>query len=352
MKESYFKTFLFLLIAGIVFFLFYRLIVPFFSPIAWAGILVIVFYPLYSLLQKQLRIPWLASLFSTILIFLIIIGPSLYIFASLADEATSLVQTINETQGENIKKYLSLDIPFVNVIEERLSGIEGFENIDFQAIAKDAISTVTRTIGSQATTVIANITKNIFYFALTIFAMFFFFRDGHLLINYIKRIVPLEKEKVDILFKHLHGVIEGTMYGGVLIAIIQGGLCGIVFAVFGISSPVLWGAVMTLLAILPIVGPFLVYIPAGIILLAGGSTFSGIAVIVFGSAISQVDNFIRPHLFHGKTEMHTLLLFFSIMGGIAMFGLLGIILGPLISAIFISIVKVFEMEIHPGQTGI
>ncbi len=349
MKKDYFSAALFFLIAGVFFYLFYSLIIPFFTPIAWAGILVIVFYPLYRWLNRKLRMPWLASLFSCILIFLIIIGPSIYLFASLVSETTDLVKTINSAQGGNIRRYLALDIPFVNMIREKLAGIGGFENIDFQAIIKDAAATVTRALGAQATVLIANISRTILYFVLTLFSMFFFFRDGHRLVDYIKKVVPLEKEKVDLLFKHMREVIEGTMYGGVVVAIIQGGLGGIMFYIFGISSPVLWGAVMAFLAILPVVGPFLVYIPAGLILIVSGDTLNGILIIIIGSGISQVDNFIRPHLFHGKTEMHTLLLFFSIMGGIVMFGLLGIILGPLISAIFLSLIRVFEMGLHPRE---
>ncbi len=346
MKRENLNSILFLLIAALFLYLFYRLIIPFFSPLAWAGILVIVFFPVYKWMLRIIKIPWLASLFACVLIFLIIIGPSIYLFASMINEATELVQTINETQGENIKKYLSLDIPFFNMIEEKLSSIEELKDIDFQTILKNAVSAVTRAFGSQATTLLANITKTIFFFALTLFSMFFFFRDGDRLVDYIKSIVPLEKDRVNLLFNHMREVIEGTMYGGVLIAIIQGILGGIMFAAFGLSSPILWGAVMTFLAILPVVGPFLVYIPAGIILILSGSTLNGILVILIGSGISQVDNFIRPHLFHGKTEMHTLLLFFSILGGIAMFGLLGIILGPLISAIFVAVLNFMEFGLH------
>jgi predicted PurR-regulated permease PerM len=138
------------------------------------------------------------------------------------------------------------------------------------------------------------------------------------------------------------------MYGGVVMALIQGTLGGVLFAIMGISSAVLWGAVMALLAFIPIVGPFLVYIPAGIILILGGSYIKGILVLAFGTlVISHVDNFVRPLLFTGKTQTHTLMLFFSIMGGIYMFGLLGIVLGPFIAAVFISILKMFELQLHP-----
>jgi predicted PurR-regulated permease PerM len=105
---------------------------------------------------------------------------------------------------------------------------------------------------------------------------------------------------------------------------------------------------MALLAFVPILGPFLVYIPAGIIMFLGGSPIKGVLLIVIGVVVvSQIDNFLRPVLFKGKTQTHTLMLFFSIMGGIAMFGLLGVVLGPFIAAVFLALLKMFELQLHP-----
>jgi len=176
---------------------------------------------------------------------------------------------------------------------------------------------------------------------------------GLLIINFLKRITPLDKAQVTYLYSHFRKVIEGMMYGGVVMALIQGVLGGVLFAAMGISSAVMWGAVMAFLAFIPIVGPFLVYIPAGIILILGGSYIKGILIIAIGSlVISQIDSFIRPLLFSGKTQTHTLMLFFSIMGGIYMFGLLGIVLGPFIAAVFISILKMFELQLNPERQPI
>jgi predicted PurR-regulated permease PerM len=346
MKREYFFITLFLTIVAIFFYLFYRLMVPFFTPIAWAGILVIVFYPLYKWLYSKLRLKWLASLLACILISLIIIGPAIYLLASLVGEAADLVQYLNEEyQSGRLNKYLSLNIPFINAIKDKLSDYPQLANLDIQSIIKDTVSTITKAMGSQTTKVIANISKTFFYFVLMLFSMFFFFRDGDRIVAFLKRITPLKDEQINVMYDHLLQVIEGIMYGGVIIAFIQGALCGITFAAVGIPSPVFWGAVMTFLAFLPVVGPFLVYIPAAIILLLGGSIVEGVVVIIAGTAISQIDNFLRPQLFSGKTSMHTLLLFFSIMGGVAMFGLLGIVLGPLITAVFLSLLKVYEVSL-------
>jgi len=349
MKREYITTALFFLIVGIFFYLFYRLMVPFFSPIAWAGILVIVFYPLYKWLLKKVRHSWLASLISCILIFIIIIGPFIYLLASLVNEAATAVQKINTAyKSGGLKELMSFTSPFLDLIKEKLASYPQLANVDFESVVKDAVTSVTRAIGTHATGAIANLSLTLFNFFLMIFAMYYFFRDGERIINFMKRITPLETDKVSLMYSHLHDVIEGMMYGGVVMALIQGFLGGLLFTIVGISSPVLWGSVMAFLAFVPIVGPFLIYIPAGVILILGGSPVKGIIVIAIGTiVVSQLDNFVRPHLFSGKTQTHTLMLFFSIMGGVAFFGLLGIVLGPFIAAVFLSILKMFELQLHP-----
>jgi predicted PurR-regulated permease PerM len=160
--------------------------------------------------------------------------------------------------------------------------------------------------------------------------------------------MPLTAEQVNVTFRQLRDIIAATMYGGVAVALLQGLLGGILFALVGIPSPVFWGAIMAFLSIIPIVGAFIVYIPAGVILFVGGSYIKGIIVITVGSiVISQVDSVLRPYLIAGKASMHPLLLFFAIMGGIALFGLLGVVLGPMIAAIFVTIIKIFEFKLHP-----
>jgi predicted PurR-regulated permease PerM len=132
------------------------------------------------------------------------------------------------------------------------------------------------------------------------------------------------------------------------VALIQGILGGILFFSVGIPSPVFWGAIMAFLSIIPVVGAFIVYVPAGVILIIGGSYVKGIVVLGVGAVvISQVDSVLRPLIIAGKASMHPLLLFFAIMGGIALFGLLGVVLGPMIAAIFLTLLKIFEFKLHP-----
>jgi len=345
MRKEHLLTALFLIFA----YLFYRLLIPFLAPIAWAGIFVIVFYPMFRWLYKRMKSKGWASFVSCILIFVVIIGPVAYLMVLLVSEAGVAVQKLNAAyQDGSLKKLVSPGFPFIDTIKNRLAAYPQLAGVDFGSIIKDAVTTITKAIGAQATTVIANITRTLFQFLLMMFTMFYFFRDGDRIVKFMKRITPIEQDKVEVVYLHLKGVVEGMMYGGVVVALLQGFLGGLLFAIMGISSPVFWGAVMALMAFVPILGPYLIYIPAGIILMIEGSFVKGILLIVIGSiVVSQIDNFVRPHLFHGKTQTHTLMLFFSILGGIILFGLPGIVLGPFIAAIFTSFLKMIEIQLHP-----
>jgi predicted PurR-regulated permease PerM len=350
MKKEYFIVVLFFLLTGIFFYLFYKMMVPFVAPVAWGGILAIIFFPLYRRLGSKIKSRNLAALVTSIVVIFILIGPALYLMIALVGEASNAFAWIDNAQktGE-IKNYYNRVLPFLESIRSRLYGLyPDLANIDFDALIKDAIGKISGYIGAKATAMIADITKTVFQFFLTLFSMFFFFRDGDKLISFLKRLTPLDEPQVATTYLYLKEVVQGAMYGGLLMALIQGALGGILFAIMGIYSPVFWGAVMAFSALIPVLGPFIIYIPAGLILILGGSYVKGILLIAIGSAvISQIDNFVRPFLFAGKTQMHTLLLFFSIMGGIFLFGLVGMVLGPLITAVFLMILKIFEAQIRP-----
>jgi predicted PurR-regulated permease PerM len=221
-------------------------------------------------------------------------------------------------------------------------------------MAKQALENISGLIISQSTWLIGNMTRMGFYFVLMIFSMYYFFKDGELIIENIKRLIPLTANQINVTFKQLREVIQATMYGGLVVAMIQGLLGGILFAIIGIPSAVFWGAIMAFLSIIPFLGAFIIYIPAGLILILSGSFVKGLVVIIIGSiVISQIDNLLRPYLISGRTSLHPLLLFFAILGGIYLFGILGLVLGPLIAAVFIIILKILEYNLNPeSETGL
>lgn len=350
MKKEYFFIALFFLIVAIFFYLFYKMMVPFVAPVAWAAILALIFHPLYIKLTHRIKSPNLAAFIVTLVVLFLIIGPAIYLLAALVGEASDAYARLNLAyESGDLKNFISRFSPFFDSLKNKISSAyPQIANMDFETVAKDILGTVTAAIGAKATTVLANITKTVFQFFLTLFSMFFFFRDGDKVINFLKRLTPLDDDQTGTTFSYLKDIVEGTMYGGLLTALIQGALGGILFAIVGIKSAVFWGAVMAFLALLPVLGPFLIYIPAGIILILSGSAVKGIILIVVGTVVvSQIDNIVRPLLFKGKTQMHTLLLFFSLTGGIFLFGLVGMVLGPLITAVFLMLLRIFELKIHP-----
>jgi predicted PurR-regulated permease PerM len=351
MKREYFLVTLFFFIAAVFIYLFYRIIIPFFVPITWAAVFVILLHPLYEKLRRRIHSPGLTSLLMCLFVIVVIIGPIAYLFAALVNEAAGAVAKVNAMyRAGEFDDILRVNLPWIDAIKAKLSQYYDLSKINIDELIKDAIDTVTGIIFNQTSWLIANGTRTVFYFVLMVFTMFYFFRDGERIVGKAKRLMPISPEQVDRVFIKLRDVIYATMYGGVVVALIQGLLGGILFAVMGVSSAVFWGAVMAFLSIIPILGAFMVYVPAGILLILGGSYFKGILVIAIGTVvISQSDNLIRPYLIAGRTEMHPLLLFFSIMGGISMFGLLGVVVGPLVAAVFVTLLKLFEMRLHPSE---
>ncbi len=350
MKREQILLILFILFTAVFFYLFYQMVIGFFVPICWAAVFTIVFLPLYQKLLKKLKYQGLTAALMCLLIVVLIIGPFAYIFAVLVNEAALAVAKVNAMyQSGQLDEFLSFEIPWIKSATEKLAQYFDLSQFNLNNMVKQVADNVGQFLFSQTGWVISNGTKFVFYFGLMIFTMYYFFKDGEAVVKQVKTLVPLPREQVNRIFKQLREVIYATMYGGVVVALLQGLLGGILFAIFGISSPVFWGAVMALLSIIPFVGAFVIYIPAGMILIFSGSYVSGVLLMGLGIGIvSQVDNVLRPLLISGKTSMHPLLLFFSMLGGVALFGLLGVVLGPLIAAVFVTLLQILELKLHEG----
>lgn len=349
MKQEFLLTALFFAITAVFFYLFFQIMVPFFVPICWAAVFAVVFFPLYEKLLTRIKSRKLTSLTVCFLIIVLIIGPLAYLFTALVNEAADAVAKVNAMyKSGQLDDLLSINLPWMEPLKEKLSQYYDLSQVNLETIAKNSVDEISGAILNQTSWLIANGTKAIFYFALMIFTMYYFFTDGEKIIDSMKRLMPLPSEQVASTFGQLREVIQATMYGGLVVALAQGLIGGILFAAVGIPSALFWGAIMAFLSIIPFVGAFIIYVPAGIILIIGGSFVKGLVVIAVGILlISQIDNVVRPYLISGRTSLHPLLLFFTIMGGIFVFGLLGIVLGPIIAAVFITLLRMFELSLHP-----
>lgn len=353
MKRENLLAILFLAITAGILYLFYRLLLPFLVPICWAGVFVIILYPLYGRVLQRVKRPVIAALLMTLLVVLLILGPVGYLFVELVQQATAAVQRLNELhQSGQLSRILALDVPWLAGLKERLSAVLDLSKLNLESLAQEGLQKLSGIVLAQTSWLIGNATVVILDFTIMIFTTYYFFKDGPRVVERLRSILPLEPDQTERALAKMREVIEATIVSGVMVALLQGFLGGVLFAIVGIPSAVFWGSVMAFLSIIPFVGAFIVYIPAGIILIVTGSTVKGIVVLLIGTVlVSQVDNFLRPYLMAGRTSMHPLILFFAVAGGISMFGLFGVVAGPLIAAAFVLILTIVELRLQQNSNA-
>lgn len=291
-----------------------------------------------------------------LLVLLIIIIPMSLLGILLIAEIISTYDLVQQwfSSGSYDKILQFFEGAFIPNLQNQIEEYVSVGSLDLYSIVSQVMQRLSSFAVSQLTAIVQNFSRFLFSFVLMIFTLFFFFKDGEKIVRFLKEIVPLTSDRRDRVFSQFAEVITATVVGDLAVAFLQGFLGGIAFWILGLPSPVFWGALMAFLSIFPVVGAPLVYMPASIILLAQNETVKGLILLIWGSLIvSQIDNFLRPVLISGRTKLHTLLLFFSILGGIYVFGFLGIIMGPVVAALFYTMLQIFrdELAADPDLAG-
>ena len=197
---------------------------------------------------------------------------------------------------------------------------------------------------SQATLGTANFLFMTFVF---LYSMYFLQMDGHKLIRRILYYLPLNSDDENLMLNKFTSVTRATLKGSLVIGALQGGLAGIAFAVAGIDNSVFWGTVMAVLSVIPSIGSALIWFPAAVVLIMRGDVGAGIGLMAFcGVVVGSLDNVLRPILVGKDTRMHELMIFFGTLGGILMFGLSGIFIGPLIASLFVTVWELYGIAFN------
>jgi predicted PurR-regulated permease PerM len=204
------------------------------------------------------------------------------------------------------------------------------------------VNQISTFIFNQTTILLKGFSSFIVGFFFTLLSLYYLFKDGSTLFERLKEAAPLPAKEKDLLIQRFKDMIYATIYGGILIALIQGVLGGLSFWVLGLPSPIFWGTAMGLLSFIPIGGTALIWAPAAFILVIGGAVLKGIVLVGIGVfVISMVDNLLRPFFISARTNIHPLLLFFAVLGGVQAFGLIGFVAGPLIATLFLTLVEIY-----------
>ena len=341
----------FLLLLTVVTIGFGWILLPYSGAVFWGMVLAILFAPLYRrLLRATGQRPTAAALLTLLSIVVMVILPLSLITASLVQQAVGIYANVGSGQI-NFGAYFQ---QVIHVLPDWLVELlERFQLTDLDSLQQklaDGAAQVSQFFARHA----INVGRNTFDFlvSLTImlYLLFFLLRDGQSLANRIKRAVPLSRMYKQRLFDNFITVIRATVKGNVLVAIAQGALGGLIFWFLDVQAALLWGVVMAFLSLLPAVGAAIVWAPVAIYFLVTGAIWQGVVLIAFGVlVIGLVDNVLRPILVGKDTKMPDYLVLLSTLGGMALFGLNGFVIGPVIAALFIAAWDLFASaeEFHP-----
>ncbi|NCO67689.1 MAG: hypothetical protein COY75_01300 [Nitrospirae bacterium CG_4_10_14_0_8_um_filter_41_23] len=321
----------------------YQVLQPFLNAIAWAVVFSIVFYPVYAFLLRYLRFKVVTSTVTLLIIILIILGPFTYLSFVLASEIGDLVETINKDTIDSIRDVFTNTK--ITRLFDKLQSYTGMEGIDISDIVSENIKKIGKGMINSLSTGITNIAGMLIDLIFMLFAIFFFLKDGPDFLSRIRDYLPFSEEDKNRIMSKVKDMVISTVYGGVVVAIIQGTLGGIAFYLLGIKSPVLWGTAMSVMSFLPMLGTFSIWGPMTGYLFIQGYYMKGIILLLVGFlGISMVDNILKPIIISGRTKMPTLAVFFSVLGGIKLFGFIGFIMGPLVLALFVSVFEIFRQK--------
>ena len=330
----------FFVVLGLVTILFLYLLKPFFFPIFWAAVIAGVFRPLYSRINGKLNRPNLSTAILFLLIALIILLPagivgtlafneSLRLYAALAPDTRHMDQNfqhlINTIAGNSIAQLFHINKALlIAKTTEVAQGITSYIFVHLTDLTQNTLGLLVK-------------------FAIMLYTLFFFVRDGDRFLRMAMKVIPLGMGREKFLYERFIVTARSTLKVTLIIGGIQGALGGIVFFATDIEGALIWGLLMILMAIVPVVGCSIIWAPAGILMLMTGHIWEGILILAVGFlVISTVDNLLRPILIGKDVEMHPLLIFLSTLGGIILFGFSGFVIGPVVTSLLIALWEMYE----------
>lgn len=337
------------LLALLIFFLYltFLLFRPYLGTVIFAILLASVCYPMHRrLLRWSKGRKNLAAFLTSALLVVIVIVPLMGFSIALVEQGVESVGRVSDwLQAGNLEKVLSSDwVQPLRQMADRFLARLGIEQMKLQKILLDASARLGKFIFSRGTELLGNVPGLLVRFALLILLIIYLFRDGQLIVERLKQLSPLAKEQEEELIQRVRSLASSVVLANVATAAAQGVAGGIGLWIAGIS-PVFWGAMMAFTSLIPVVGTALVWVPAAVYLLLVGNWGKALFLVVWSVlVVGSIDNFLRPVLMKGEGTISSIYLFFAILGGINLFGIVGILYGPLILGIVAVLVHLYELE--------
>lgn len=326
---------------GVALYVCWLMLSPFVTVLEWAAVLVIVFYPVHKRLSQRFKRPGLSALISTLLVIILVVAPLTLLIVALANEAKSTAQNL----PAHLARLFDPDTPLIGNVSKWIQEYLALDPLSSQAFIVEEIKKASAALLEQSVGLMGNIVSGIVNAFFVIFTMYYLFRDGNKIVHALPGVLPIPIQQSQTILAHTKQIVNASVYGVVTIAMLQGVLGGLAFWILGVPSPILWAIVLAFVCIIPSAGSFFVWLPASIYLFMAGHWTKAIILILWGTfVISTVDNFLRPKLMKDQTKLHELSVFFSVLGGISVFGLLGIVLGPVVLAITLGLWQTLKQQ--------
>ncbi len=331
----------------------YVILAPFWSALAWGVCLALLLAPLQARLTRALRgRAGAAAGLITVLTPIGLLAPLTLLALSFANQVTVLIRILRE------QVVLWRGDPFAQLERWPVLGrLVGWtrDNVpvsaqQMQEWLMNGAENALRTAASLSGGLLAGAVDTLVGFFLMLFLLFFLLRDGRTMLERLQPLVPLEGTRRDALLKLIGDTTRAVVFGTVATALLQGGLVGIGFAIAGLPSPVVFGVLAALLALLPVGGAAVVWVPAVLWLAATQQWGSAIFMTVWGVGVSSADNFLRPMLISAQASVSTLAVFIGVIGGVSAFGAVGLIIGPVLLALIGAVVRFVDAEYNPKPT--
>ncbi|HBB02204.1 MAG: hypothetical protein US89_C0002G0048 [Candidatus Peregrinibacteria bacterium GW2011_GWF2_38_29] len=340
--------FLILCLAGVTYFL-YQVISPFLPVVIVAAVLTAAFHPFYKIFVKLFRgRKSIASIVMCLLMIVVIIVPLIVFIMYLANEALSAYALLEQKmQSGAIDSYFSSTSKggLLYDIKARLAPIMKIEPTYMKSAITDVAKNISNFLVDKSAELLKNATTMLIGFIFTLFTMYFFFKDGEVLIQKAVHLLPLPNKYEKILLSKLSQTTRSIFQGIFATAIAQGFMAGIGFWIAGVPNAALWGTLAGFFSMLPYIGTATIWLPASIVLLTSGHVSSGVFLILWGLFIvSTVDNVVKAFVIGGGMKTYPLFVFFVVFGGFLAFGFPGILYGPLVLTVFLSLLDIYKME--------
>ncbi len=320
----------------LLFYLVFRIYEPFLAALGWAAVLVIFFYPMHHWLTRRFSASKAAAV-STLAVTFLLIVPAILVTTLFIREAVAVSRGVQHTL---LNERAPMLVKGWAWIAQHVPGLD--PHADVLEMLERGVQKQAGFLAERLGTILRNIAEFIFNLFVMIFAMFYFFRDAGQIIRGVRSILPFDVDQREMMMAQARNLISASVTTSLILAVIQGGIGGLGFVLVKLPTPLFWGVAMAFFSLVPVVGSGLIFVPAALWLGFTGHWGRAILLVVICAGVSTiVDNVVRPLLLGGRTELSGLVIFISVVGGVSLFGMLGLVLGPILVATAAGVLAVY-----------